>query len=917
MSLYLDEATRQRLAAARPEPTPQPVPQGFSSSQDEYQAGQQALAQARAGTFTPPPEPAPWQGGGAGEVTRRGFQTLGEFATAPGSQALVGLGMSPESVNALPWYIKSPTDFALNPLNLAGVFTGGLSALPGALVQGAGAGLAAGGVQQVDQGLPNYVRYPLEFGAGFLGGAASGMAFNRLARNVPNIVGGDAQAIQQAAPDANQIGRVEGTDSLFTAGPQGERIGPTGNISQMRLGREPVRFAPQNDRLYATNYGRAQQAQLADEEAQAFRSAYEKTIAGAKPPEDALPLGGGAGMTDAEFARLAAKKAAGGTLSPEEQARLMNTLGERMGALKPEDIPAAKEAFYRAPENLGGPAVPPELQANIESTVKRADQRNTITNALANARSGEQIVSRETSPLESVIARNAEELPTPIRTVPKNLAEMQAKARARAQQPPTAGGASQGRQPPLAPTLPGMPEPTPAQVTFGDRVRDAMGVPMSAKSTYDLSAPGRQLAPMLYAHPTAIPQVLNAQTNALLSRDAFEASQRALVSDPNAVYRDIAGVELGGITKGLVREEQISSNLAQKALPGSVRFNDAYTAAINEGRNWLFNSMLKEVDPSLLTESGLKNGGTEQLQRIGRIVNASTGRGDLAKALTDNKVFGQPLLWAPKLLAGRVQLVSSVFAKDPLVRNEAARQLASFVGVNAAILGMIKATGAGDVELDPRSSDWGTIRIGNRRYDPWAGYKPIVNLIARSGVTAKNTLAEYLPEGTLATDTPNVKQINTPDGPGLLYTKSGLKIIGDFLRAKLAPVPGEVANQLTGRDVTGQSVDKPMIGPEGKLGGRVEHATIGLLAPIFAESLAQELGYTIPQGYQQGGMQQAGIEGAKSLLGNVPYFFGTGGGYYQPNEPATPTRKGLFLPQPPRLPQAPKPPRIPQIGVPR
>lgn len=459
------------------------------------------------------------------------------------------------------------------------------------------------------------------------------------------------------------------------------------------------------------------------------------------------------------------------------------------------------------------------------------------------------------------------------------------------------GGAVPPREPPIggAPPPPeggsqasfgGMELPKPPATTFGQRLGDVLSAPMSAKSTYDLSAPGRQLAPMLYGHPTAIPGVLRAQTRALLSRDAFEAAQEALRKSPNAVYRELAGVELGGITGGLQREEQIGSNLAAKILPKSERFNDAYTAAINEGRNWLFDQMLAKMNPADLTEAGLRNGGIDQLKQIGRLVNASTGRGDLMGLLTKGsvaEVAGQPLLWAPKLLAGRVQLPASMFSSNPIVRNEAARQMAAFVGVNTAVLGMIKASGVADVELDPRSSDFGEIRIGNRRFDPWAGYKPMVNLIVRLGVSAKDQIGETFPQTGLASDTPNVKRINTPAGAGGLYSKDALNVVGDFLRAKLAPVPGEVWNQAIGKAITGADVTQPIGNAGGKVAGRAEHAVAGLLAPIFLESLGQELGYTVPRGYEQGGVGGALAEVGKSALANIPYAGGVGGGYYTPS----------------------------------
>jgi ParB-like nuclease family protein len=465
--------------------------------------------------------------------------------------------------------------------------------------------------------------------------------------------------------------------------------------------------------------------------------------------------------------------------------------------------------------------------------------------------------------------------------------------------PPPVAAAGAGAPPPTPPRPPApsgygaMPEgagppvpfdnmaPPPApKGSWADTFADIMGIPLAWKTTYDLSGGGRQLAPMLYAHPTAIGGVIRAQAKALRSQAAFDASQDLIRNAPDRHLLDIAGVELSGITDGFVREENLGSKLGAKILPGSQRFNDAYAAAINQGRVWLFRNMLAHMDPTHLTEAGLRSGGADELKKIGQLVNASTGRGDLAKHLTDNKILGQPVLWAPKLIAGRVQLVTSVFSRNKQVRLEAARQVIAFAGINMAILGTIKATGAADVELDPRSSDWGTIRIGNRRWDPWAGYKSIVNLVARSGVGLLNAVQD-------GDDIPNMKRVNRPGAPGTLYSKPGMDVIVDFLRSKLAPVAGEAVNQYAEKDVTGADVTRPWGGVDlpliGKATGRVEHALAGLLAPIFAESLAEELTHTVPIGSRTGGAAGAALEVGKAVASNVPYFLGAGGGYYTPD----------------------------------
>lgn len=391
---------------------------------------------------------------------------------------------------------------------------------------------------------------------------------------------------------------------------------------------------------------------------------------------------------------------------------------------------------------------------------------------------------------------------------------------------------------------------------------EAASFPMAAASTYDASAPGRQLAPFLYGHPTRIIPTLKAQFGGMKTAN-FEARQAELAAKPYAKLREIAKVELADVGQDMSkREEQIASTFAEKVLPKSKNFNQGYTLAINEARDWLFKSMLDQVDPALLTPEGLRGGGQKELERIGSLVNASTGRGsDLGGILRQNKIAGIPAFWAPRMLTGRVQLVTALASESPIVRKEAARQLLAFVAVNTALLTMAAKSGVADVELDPRSSDFGQMRIGQRRYDLWAGYRPLVNLVTRLGYGIAGQ--------------PNMKTVDKGDRDGTLYSKDNVAVIARFLRTKLSPIAGEGTSQVVGRDLGNQDVKESR-------GGRVGHAAYQLVTPsLFLRSLVEEMSETVPRGFAEGGPSGAAMEAGKSLIGNAPYFLGTGGGYYE------------------------------------
>jgi len=89
-----------------------------------------------------------------------------------------------------------------------------------------------------------------------------------------------------------------------------------------------------------------------------------------------------------------------------------------------------------------------------------------------------------------------------------------------------------------------------------------------------------------------------------------------------------------------------------------------------------------------------------------------------------------------------------------------------------------------EAEKDPRNAEFMSIRIGNLRIDPWAGYRQFVVLYAR-----------------LATGT-GVSSVT-----GAEYESDPIRTLTNFLRGSLAPVPGILWDFWTGRNFLGVVVD--------------------------------------------------------------------------------------------------------------
>ena len=390
-----------------------------------------------------------------------------------------------------------------------------------------------------------------------------------------------------------------------------------------------------------------------------------------------------------------------------------------------------------------------------------------------------------------------------------------------------------GTQPALSADL--APAPTPPKPWYDHLFGDLLSIPRSLKSAFDLSAAGRQgLIPSL-RHPGIAINSFAKQLKALRSEADYVTDLAKLENSSHAAARDIAGIDMSSVDNPMISGEKRIVQQTLDKIPGYRPSARAYNAYLNHLRDGLFETMLSKSGINYRSEAVLALPETQKtLREFGKLVNLSTGRLDVGEFLKSQSVKSAtsnlPLLWAPQLLLSRVMLPFQVFSSNKQVRIEAAEQLLLFVGVNAALLTGVSMTGKASVELDPRSSDFGQIRVGATRIDPWAGYRPIANLVARIMSGQK-------------------KNVDT----GELYDATSLKIVGDFLRTKLEPVSGTALSIASGQDIGGK---------KSELGFST---AVDLLAPLFLSEIFES--------YQIGGVQAAAL--------TVPSVLGVGAGTYE------------------------------------
>lgn len=494
----------------------------------------------------------------------------------------------------------------------------------------------------------------------------------------------------------------------------------------------------------------------------------------------------------------------------------------------------------------------------ISQTVKASDL---YTNGDSWLEYGYDPKGSQPSALDSVIARNADTLPEPTRTQPSPGYLDKFK------RPSVGGGANlPGSEPPLVPqggsAAPRQSRPTPQTITTGDvraslerdavtplekpsllnQVVDVANAPRSILTSFDLSAPFRQGA-MLVGHPREFFGNLKPMLEAFASKDAAETVDAAIRSGSRGAIKDQAGLYLSPLDNATAsltqREEAYMSRLTGK-VPGVAGSQRAYATFLNKTRSDVFDHFWESLPLEAQT--------IENAQRYAHFINAATGRGSLPNAVKNlapalNAAFFSPRYFVSrfesngmgvKAIADVAKGVAMRQSLDPVAK-QIAGDVLKFYAAGASALTLAAAAGA-NVELDPRSSDFGKIKVGDTRYDIWAGNQQIARFIAQEASGQRNS------NGVISENPRNRVALN-------------------FLRSKLAPLPGLSWDTLKGTTPTGDKVD----------------STPASLRRILFNEFVPMIAQDIITGAQDGG--------AFGIAKTLPTIFGVGTQTYAPTPP--------------------------------
>ncbi|MFL6283569.1 MAG: hypothetical protein ACJ74Q_10560 [Pyrinomonadaceae bacterium] len=313
-----------------------------------------------------------------------------------------------------------------------------------------------------------------------------------------------------------------------------------------------------------------------------------------------------------------------------------------------------------------------------------------------------------------------------------------------------------GRLPPAAPLPPPAAEPS----LFHRVVRttlDAAQLP-KMKAGFDFSATGGQAVPQLLAHPSYFPEMLRAQFKAFASEDAARSLARDITSRPDFPLMRESNLFLSSAGSGpeeAFRAARLADKIAStvekvpvarygaRAYKASER---AYSAAMDTVRVAAWDTYVPRVIDGPHTNE-------KTFRAIAELVNMSTGRGKVP--ILDRYEWGRKFVdnlnvafFSPRNMAAKANLVSPTFffknVIDPATRPVAfmhLREASRGLGVLAATAGLVKLAHdelgvPATATLDPRSSDFGRLRIGKATYDLTGGEAYTVKYLAQMAQSA-------------------------------------------------------------------------------------------------------------------------------------------------------------------------------------
>lgn len=318
--------------------------------------------------------------------------------------------------------------------------------------------------------------------------------------------------------------------------------------------------------------------------------------------------------------------------------------------------------------------------------------------------------------------------------------------------------------------------------TIWGRVAEPFNAVRAVMTSMDFSGFLRQGGFVVLSHPIRSARALPEMFKAFASDEASYRSGREIAARPNApLYAKaklfLSDIGQGGLSK---QEENFVSRLAGK-VPLVRASERAYVTVLNRLRADSFDALVNTLgrDGAVTKAEG---------EAIANFVNVVTGRGKLAGSMEKAADAMNTVFFAPRWVISRMQTAAlqPLYKGTMATRRAIVAEYARYLGGVGVVLGL-GALAGGTIETDWRSSDFGKIRFGNTRLDPF------------SAITQPIVLAGRIWTGETKSAKGEIRSLRNP--------KFGQDSTGDvvwrFLRGKFSPVVGAAWDIAEGKNVVG------------------------------------------------------------------------------------------------------------------
>lgn len=309
-----------------------------------------------------------------------------------------------------------------------------------------------------------------------------------------------------------------------------------------------------------------------------------------------------------------------------------------------------------------------------------------------------------------------------------------------------------------------------------NKAMEIFNLPRALLASMDLSASLRQGLLFLPLAPKVWAKGVGHSIRMFLSEDYYNQMEIQIKTHPyygDSVKDGVELTQIGALAHG---EEMYQSHFAERipVIGNLVRRSEvAFAGGLNYMRAYSYYHFREMWEGTGKTAADRKS--------LAKMINHLSGRGNI-KWLEKHLPAFDILFFAPRFMMSSVQVFSDLYYTTSPVRKLLAGTLMETLGGGMALLSLASLLKGVDVEPDPRSTDFGKIKVGNTRINIWSHWQPMFRYLAQFTTgQGKNQLGE-------------------------IYDTRKWPILARFIQSKLSPAAGAVADLVRGENFLGKKL---------------------------------------------------------------------------------------------------------------